>query len=55
MKNEKPGILKPEGGKIWDFPEIWDEKSWEKQREDWVESMGNESTSSSDSLRSLSL
>jgi MraZ protein len=35
--------------------EIWDEKSWEKQRDDWLESMGNESTSSSDSLRSLSL
>jgi len=35
--------------------EIWDEKSWEKQRDDWLESMSNESTSSSDSLRSLSL
>jgi len=36
--------------------EIWNEKSWEKQRDDWLESiMGNESTSSSDSLRSLSL
>jgi len=35
--------------------EIWDEKSWEKQRDDWLESISNESTSSSDSLRSLSL
>ena len=35
--------------------EIWNETSWEKQRDDWLESIGNESTSSSDSLRSLSL
>ena len=35
--------------------EIWDEKSWEKQRDDWLESISNESTSSSDSLCSLSL
>ena len=35
--------------------EIWNEKSWEKQRDDWLESIGNESTSSSDSLGSLSL
>ena len=36
--------------------EIWDEKSWQKQRDDWLESVGDESvSSSSDSLRSLSL
>ena len=36
--------------------EIWNEKTWEKQRDDWLESVGDESTSSSsDSLRSLSL
>ena len=35
--------------------EIWNEKSWETQRDNWLESVGNESTSSSDSLRSLSL
>jgi MraZ protein len=35
--------------------EIWNEKSWETQRDNWLESVSNESTSSSDSLRSLSL
>ena len=36
--------------------EIWDEKSWQKQRDDWLESVGDESvSSSSDSLHSLSL
>jgi len=35
--------------------EIWNEKSWKTQRDNWLESVGNESTSSSDSLRSLSL
>ena len=36
--------------------EIWNEKTWEKQRDDWLEAVGDESTSSSsDSLRSLSL
>ena len=35
--------------------EIWNEKSWETQRDSWLESVGNESTSSSDSLHSLSL
>ena len=50
-KLTKKAMLVGQGNKF----EIWNEKSWEKQRDDWLESIGDESTSSSDSLRSLSL
>ena len=48
----KQGVILGQGNKF----EIWDEKSWQKQRDDWLESVGDESvSSSSDSLHSLSL
>ena len=48
----RQAIILGQGNKF----EIWNEKTWEKQRDDWLESVGDESTSSSsDSLRSLSL
>ena len=46
----RQAIILGQGNKF----EIWNEKTWEKQRDDWLESVGDESTSSSsDSLRSL--
>ena len=48
----RQAIILGQGNKF----EIWNEKTWEKQRDDWLEAVGDESTSSSsDSLRSLSL
>ena len=48
----RQAIILGQGNKF----EIWNEKTWEKQRDDWLESVGDESTSSSsDSLHSLSL
>ena len=48
----RQAIILGQGNKF----EIWNEKTWEKQRDDWLESVGDESTSSSSaSLRSLSL
>ena len=48
----RQAIILGQGNKF----EIWNEKTWETQRDDWLESVGDESTSSSsDSLRSLSL
>ena len=45
----RQAIILGQGNKF----EIWNEKTWEKQRDDWLESAGDESTSSSsDSLRS---
>ena len=48
---KRQAVILGQGNKF----EIWNETSWEKQRDDWLESIGNESTSSSDSLGSLSL
>ena len=50
-KLTRQAIILGQGNKF----EIWNEKSWETQRDNWLESVGNESASSSDSLRSLSL
>ena len=48
----RQAIILGQGNKF----EIWNEKTWEKQRDDWLESVVDESTSSSsDSLRSLAL
>ena len=48
----RQAIILGQGNKF----EIWNEKTWEKQRDDWLESVGDESTSSaSDSVRSWSL
>ncbi len=35
--------------------ELWDEKTWQKLREEWLAEVGSESTEPSDSLKSLSL
>jgi MraZ protein len=48
---EKQAAILGQGNKF----EIWDEETWNQQRDEWLEAVGNDSETSSDSLKSLSL
>jgi len=48
---EKQAAILGQGNKF----EIWDEETWNQQRDEWLEAVGNDSETLSDSLKSVSL
>ena len=48
---EKQGVILGQGNKF----EIWNEKAWEAQRDEWLQSVGDESAPTPDALQELSL
>ena len=48
---QKQAVILGQGNKF----EIWNEKAWAAQRDDWLESVGDESVPTPDSLQDLSL
>ena len=47
----KQAVILGQGNKF----EIWNEKAWEAQRDEWLETVGDDSQSTPESLQSLSL
>lgn len=47
----KQAVILGQGNKF----EIWDEKKWEEQRDEWLDSVGDDSMSIPESLQKLSL
>ncbi len=47
----KQAVILGQGNKF----EIWNEKAWEAQRDEWLETVGDDSLSTPESLQSLSL
>lgn len=47
----RPAVILGQGNKF----EIWNEKAWEAQRDEWLESVGDDSVPTPESLQSLSL
>ena len=47
----KQAVILGQGNKF----EIWNEKAWEAQRDEWLETVGDDSVSTPESLQSLSL
>ncbi|MBT5753311.1 MAG: cell division/cell wall cluster transcriptional repressor MraZ, partial [Rhodospirillaceae bacterium] len=48
---KKQAVILGQGNKF----EIWDQKSWEAQRDQWLEQVGNDDDQPSDPLKGLSL
>lgn len=48
---EKQAVILGQGNKF----EIWDEQSWQQQRDQWLEELGKESSEPSETLKTLSL
>jgi len=48
---QKQAVILGQGNKF----EIWDEQTWEAQRDEWLNSVGDDSVPTPDSLQELSL